>query len=114
MGFECASLLCVVLTKGGVSCSLLFFDCIFSRSVWTSNLLRRNLVSRSRGNWDFKIAWARGYCQWKNFRASLFKLSLVAAVYHICLLVIVACIRGRVCSWVKCAHSSQNARVCCN
>lgn len=57
----------------------LFVECCFSIDIW-ANLLRRNLLSSSPGDWDFELDWAGHNWKGKGFRAAAYKLALAATL----------------------------------
>lgn len=122
---------CVLCNQVVETHNHLFFYCCISRIIWAEGL-RKNLLSRSPGDWHFELAWVVQNCTGKGFKSTLYKLSLAATLYHIwlernarifrqqastvgdLLTAIVAGVRSRVCSWDKSPNSSENLALCNN
>lgn len=131
MGYDSACLLCFITLcqQSDGSHARLFLDCSFSRLVW-ADVLRKNLILRSSGDWDFEIDWACIHYKGKSFRASppnlpwqlLFTISgwkgipefLLKSAATDIISAIVANVRDGVCSWGRFPYSFENAAVCNN
>lgn len=77
-----SSTVCVVCSSGEESHRHLFFECPYSKGLWTKLLGQCGVVRTPKGL-DEEVAWAVSNSKSTSLSIFIFKLGLAAAIYHL-------------------------------